>query len=670
MSYVQTLGFSYFQNDLDPRFKIVTTPDGLTEMMNVLRDAKLVAFDYETTGVKWFKGDRPCGVAFTTQNPGDPEPLNFYVPYRHHTLQHQLAPSKVIAAQKEILTNPAITKLAHNIKFDEHMSHTEGLWVAGNRIDTLIEARLYDENTNAGLKERGFKDLRDPSAQKYDKMLSVDLARLAKRRGLKKTEYLNKFGYSELDIWLAGTYAAMDTFLTWRLHQFYDMKGVYSQFSKSPRGDQFPGIYQVEMKLTEVLCDMERIGIPMDIPYLQDLNTKLMQSRERAESSFFQLAKVDKFNLGSDAELRDYMINGLGLTLTKETKSGAKAVDSDVIAEFVPQHPFLKHVLRWKDVNKKITTYTTSLVELCDEHGVVHGDFRQVGTNTGRLSCKNPNMQNIASDNKDRAEEAEDHIDPESIKRAFIVQRQPGDPFLAHCGGEKLSRLFVDYSQAELRVMAHYSEDKRLLETYHSDDGDIHTAVEQAVFGTTGKYRRMAKVINFGLSYCMSAMGFARQVKGVSMEQAEEYFNEFNAKFPGIPAFRNALWHSAARNKGTFTNMFGRRRTLPDLLSDDRKLLGRAQRQAIGSLIQGTAAELTKDALVRLWICFQERGLKSRPSQTVHDEIQVDGPVSEMAEVARITKYIMEDYPAFRVPIKADVEVSDFSWAHKQGVNI
>lgn len=653
--WIQTRLFSTFELNQDPRYKVVVRSDDLQQMMNCLKSCSTVAFDYETSGIEWWKEARPCGIAFSARPSPSSELLNWYVPYRHHTEQKQMNPDKAIMAQKEILTNPAITKIAHNIKFDEHMCHTEGLWVAGDRIDTMIEAYLYNENDVLKLKERGFKDLRDPSAKKYDKMIDVELARLIKRRRVQKTEYLNSFGYSELDIYLCGMYAAMDTNLTYRLHEFYEQKGVRSMFSASPRGKDQLGVYQTEMMLTEVLCDMERIGCTLDIPYLKNLHDVLIQEREKAEEAFFKTAGVDRFNIGASEELLDYLKNTLHLELTQLTKSGKEAVDQKVLKSFIPQHPHLSHLLRWKDVEKKRSTYTLSLIDMCDEKGIVHGNFQQVGTKTGRMACSQPNLQNVVSD------ESKEGVDPESVKRGYVVQRNPSDTF---CQGSKLFRLFADYSQIELRVIAHYTQDPRLLKTY-AEDGDIHSEVENAVFGTVGPNRRYAKIIGFGISYGMSPMGFVRQIDGVSLDEAESFFNEFNAKFPNIPSFREKFWAKAARDRCQFVNMFGRRRTMPDLISASFKDKMSAQRKSFGSLIQGTAAELTKLSLVRMFHAFKEAGMKSRPVQTVHDEIQVDGPMEEFSETARLTRHIMEDFPDFSIPIKVELQASTRSWAEK-----
>jgi DNA polymerase-1 len=715
MLYVQSIAFSYFAYRQDPRFRVVTTTDQLEYMMNVLRPAKALAVDYETNGLEWWRDKRPCGVAFATQGADDPFPLNFYVPFRHVTGQPQLSPDIVIAAQKELLEDETKLKIAHNIKFEQHMSRVDGIRLRGPRVDTMIEARLYNEDAPAGLKERIVLDLNDPDGKLHEDMLHTDLVRLAKWRGMGIEAYRDLFGFSEMEIFLCGRYAAHDAYGTWELHKFYEQQGVRTYYSRSPRGPGFRGIYDIEMKLTDVLAKMEHVGQPLDIEYLKLLHSALLEEKEKAEVAFFMAFqnKCTYFNLSSDDQLRDFLLKGLKLKWDKYTKAGNLAVDYDVLSELSKEVPALEHALRFKEVEKKLSTYTLAMVERADDYGILHGDFQQVGTNTGRLSCKQPNLQNLASDDADRAKSfwkpypkeswksalaADPKVssamkavaalagfgcDPESVKRAFVVHRRLDDPYmLGLCNklgkAPKLFRMYWDYSQIELRVLADYTRDERLVKAY-LEDKDIHDEVERAVFGTGTEYgpdgkkidgpnRRKAKVINFGLSYCMSPIGFVRQIKEVTPEEAEHYFNEYNKKFPGVPAFRQKFWSFIRMNKCQFDNKFGRTRHVPGIVANDQQIRKRNERQAIATLIQGTAAELTKQSLVLLDEYIEEKGLLSRLSQTIHDEIQIDGPVAEFADMARTAKKTMEDYPDFCVPIKVDGKWSIENWIVKSEI--
>jgi DNA polymerase-1 len=673
-------GFSYYSFHQDPHLRVITTPDGLQEAENILKAGpKSFAYDTETNGLAWWRGDHICGAAFATRPTGGNIEA-FYIPYRHVTGQHQITPDHVIAFQKQFLEDPSYEVIAHNIKFDEHMARQDGLTIQGPRVDTMIEARLFHEDRSAGLKSRLITDLGDPNAQLYADMLDLDIVRMSKALGMNKTAYLKEFGYSGLDIWLAGQYASYDVVGTWKLHEFYEDAGVRAYYSKSPRmvpGREFRGIYDIEMKLTEVLCDVERVGVPLDIDRLHQLYAFLLKEREIAEGTFFKETGLEYFNLGSDDELRDRLLGFFKVPLQKTTKSGALAVDSEVLGKAAQAFPVLNHVLRWKEVDKKISTYTLSLLGYCDENGVLHGNFQQVGTNTGRLACRDPNLQNQPSDDSSR-KKANNGVDPESVKQIFGIQRHPNDPihFLFHRGKPGMAyRLYVDYSQIELRVLGHYSQDHRMCQTYR-DGGDIHDAVENAVFGT-GKNtpegdinRRKAKVINFGLSYCMTPQGFARQIPEVTEEEAQMYFDEYNKKFPRVGAFRQEFWSYIRMNACQFQNMFGRTRHIAAIVSVINSERRRAERQAIATLIQGTAAELTKESMVRIYEWLNEEGLSSKQVLTVHDEVQLDGPMEEFAYVARGVIKIMTDFPDFSVPVEVGTEWSVTNWAEKKELNM
>ena len=684
--HVQSSGYSYFGFGQDPRYKVVTNLDELQEAENALKRSKVHAFDTETEGLAWWKGDRICGHCWATRPDGG-EIQSYYIPIRHRTGQSQLPAEVVTAFSKQFLEDTSTTTICHNIKFDEHMAHQDGMQILGRRIDTLIEARFFAEDRDAGLKERAFTDLQDPNAKMYDELLQLELARLAKWQGMNKTEYLKEFGYSGIDIWLCGMYASRDADMTLRLHEFYESKGVSEYYGHSPRtveGRELMSVYDTEMELTRVLCDVERIGVQLDVDRIHKMHAVLEREKARAEAEFFKTTGLEYFNLGSDDQLRETLMGYFGCKLTKLTKSGNLAVDSDVIGEFTKGYPVLSWVLRYKDVDKKLTTYSKTLLEFCDEHGVVHGDFQQVGTNTGRLSCRRPNLQNLpagidAGLLKDLGftdEEIAFAKEWEDVKKIFIVQRNPNSPSLRELLGDTsrtMVRTFLDYSQVELRVMAHYTQDPRMVKTY-LNDGDIHDEVELAVFGTgrtteAGDInRRKAKVINFGLSYCMSAIGYARQLKATEQE-GQEAFDEFNRKFPRVKLFREGLYgYIRAQSDQGFRNMFGRSRRLPDIISGYTKDRKRAERQAIGTLIQGTAAELTKLSMVLVDRWLRANNLTTRQVETVHDEIQLDGPAEEFSMVARGVKEIMEDFPDFIVPIKVEGEWSTTTWAAKKAI--
>lgn len=679
--YVQMTAYSFFEGQQDPRFRVCLTSSDLQEAENFLSRARVIAHDYETDGLAWWAGKRACGGALSARVDG--EVRGFYVPYRHRTGQRQVDPEVAVAFQKRFVEDPRVLKVYHNRKFDDHMGRRDGITIAGPCEDTMLAARLYREDAPAGLKERALSDLNDPDAKRHEDLLNLDIVRLAKAMGLTKTAYKDAFGYAALDLFLCGRYAAHDAYLTLRLHEFYEEKGVREYYSRSPRGSDYWGVWDVEMALVEVLCDMEEVGVPVDVDHVRNMSRHLAREKERAELAFFSESGLEYFNLGSDDQLRE-RLQSKGCKFTKMTSKGNLAMDANVLVETMAKLPFVKWVLRWRDVDKLLSTYTVSLLKFVDEHGVLHGNYRQMGTNTGRLSCGEPNLQNIVSGVdlkflRDVLGFEKDRLDAcrlyESVKRIFVVQRTSADPFFS----PRMFRNYSDYSQVELRVIAHYTQDPRLLRTYR-EGGDVHDEVERTVFDTgkhedpvtgearDGPNRRKAKVINFGLSYCMSPIGFHNQLPEVSVEEAEGYFDQYNVNFPEVDAFRKQFWGFVLTNGLCFNSMFGRTRRVPAIASPVWRLAQRAKRQAFATLIQGTAADVMKLSLVRVSRALRDAGLGSRLTGTVHDEAHVDGPVEEFAEVARLLKSVMEDFPDFTVPVVVDSEYSVTHWGDKHPV--
>jgi DNA polymerase-1 len=590
----------------------------------------------------------------------------------------QLPPEKVLAAQQTILGDPKITKVAHNSKFERHMARVDGLRVRGEVVDTMVAAHLYKSTELIGLKERLIADVGDHAAAELKDTLQQDIRRLAKWRGLGVKAYRASYGYTELDQWLIQPYGCADALGALKLFNHYDSIGVRSYYSKPRRGPQYLSLWETEMALTEVFSHMEHIGQPLDLDYLKHLHVYMEMEKEKAEAAFFSTFHVQKFNLGSDDEIRQFLQKGLKVRLVKKTNKGAMAVDADVLLDLESSYPGLGHLLRWKDCEKKASTYTIALAARADQHGILHADFQSVGTVTGRVSCKEPNLQNVASDDAARAKAA-GGVDPESIKRAFIVPRKTADPYMQwvqkHRGpGVQLVRQFWDLSQVELRVIAHYTREPRMLQVY-AEDGDIHEATENAVFGT-GKStphgdinRRYAKNLNFGMAYGLGPAGFSRQVKGITLERAEQIYTEFRQKFGQIWRYKAQFLGWVRANGCRFDNMFGRTRYVPDLISEERDLRARAEREAFSTLIQGTAAELSKVAMVLIDRDLRARGLESRLTQMVHDELQIDGPLEEEREVSKIVLHRMTDFPDFVVPIRVEAKRSVTHWSDKSTID-
>lgn len=638
----QLSAFAQFQSD-DPQRVVVTEPAEFERLINFLQTRKVLVFDYETSGLEYYLGAESIGVAFGAWDDSG-RLWNAYVPYRHRTGQAQLDFNRIAPAISGLLADHNTLKVCQNIKFEDHFTRREGWVLNGPRFDTMIAARLYNENYSAALEHRAAKDLgMGEAAYEGKRLLDAEIKRLARAQGLSKTAYLQGRGYSEVCIQLCGYYAGTDTMLTANLYQFYDKWGIQTYY---------PRIWPTEMYLTKVVCDMEEHGLLVDHAYLDNLRKMLTVERDRLEGLIRQQVG-SKFNMASDEHVRSYMRDTLRLKLWRRTKNEALSVDHDVLEEFVCLYPVLDLILKWRDVEKLLSTYTTSILDKMDARGYVHGDLQQVGTTTGRLSCKEPNYHNFPGDDSERVE-ACGGVDPWSIKRAILVE-------------PSYVNIYADYSQVELRVLAFYSADKIMMDAYQKGE-DIHERTSQEVGAFLGKPlpRRVAKVVNFGLSYGMSYWGLARQAK-ISEDEAKEFLDTFMHRYPGIPRYKKALIELARSQQGQVCNLFGRTRRLPDLFSGDWRESSGAERQLIASMIQGTAAELTKESLVRLDQYFVSEGLPVKLINTVHDEIQASTLPEYLHIVAPATKALMENYPEFApIPIIVDLETSTTAWNAKQ----
>lgn len=637
-----------------PDKSLVMSGGAFNRMLNFLSCSPVVVFDHETSGLEWFKDARSCGLALAGWDKSTGEAHSFYVPYRHRTGEVQLDISAIGPALKDLLADESRTKVAHNIKFDEHFSRREGWMVGGPRYDTMIAARLFDENRPLALKTRAAQDLGRNDADEWETKVEREVVRLARIHRMKKTDYKSKYGYSQVAIPMAGIYACLDVEFTLQLYGLYERAEISTTY---------PRIWGTEMRLTEALCDMEEAGLPIDVDYLENLRDSLHGVKAGLEMEIEKLLGRE-INLGSDDELRNLLVNGLGLHLTKLTKAKALSVDREVLESFESHHPVIKLILDWRDAEKLYSTYTTSILKQLDDRNLLHANFQQVGTDTGRLSCRQPNFQNMPTDDDKRAEKNSgcdlEHggIDPWSIRRAFGNR------------GKGWVRLYFDYSQIELRVLAFYTKDPVMVDNYIKG-GDIHERTSLEVFGSKEKkHRRISKVINFGLSYCMTELGLSRQAK-IPYDDAEKFLATFFQRYQGVTSFRKRFWAQVRAQGCRFQNLFGRPRRVPHIVSPNDYHRGRGERQAIATLIQGTAAELTKESLVRVHERFKREGLPAYLVNTVHDEIQVDCHAEALVSVCSAMKEEMERFPEFDpIPVVVDGDYSTQSWADKKGLPI
>jgi DNA polymerase-1 len=390
----------------------------------------------------------------------------------------------------------------------------------------------------------------------------------------------------------------------------------------------------IDLPLAHVLHRMEQAGVQLDCDVLAEMSSKLQGDIRHLESSIHEKAGVE-FNVNSPKQLGDVLFNRLGLPRPfKSGKGKTISTAQDVLEGLASEHEIVKLVLEFRQLTKLKSTYIDSLPLLC-RNGRLHTSFNQAATATGRLSSTNPNLQNIPI----RTELGRE------IRAAFVAS--PGKLLVG-----------ADYSQIELRLLAHYSQDPLLLEAYRTGK-DIHTLTAAEVFGVPpmlidAEHRRRAKAVNFGIVYGLSPFGLAQQL-GIEQKEAKRFIEAYFERYAGVRVFIDATLEQARRD-GFVRNLFGRKRPIPDLLSKNPNLRGFAERTAVNTPLQGTAADLIKIAMLRLENELRTRGLETKMLLQVHDELVLEAPESEVELVKQLVKECMEGAHALSVPL--DVEVS------------
>jgi DNA polymerase-1 len=390
---------------------------------------------------------------------------------------------------------------------------------------------------------------------------------------------------------------------------------------------------EVELPLVGVLARMERAGIGVDREYLGELGDSLRDRLATIEKDVYAEAG-EPFNINSALQLREVLFERLGLPILKKTPKGAPSTDAVVLTKLAEEHPVVEHLLRYRELEKLRSTYVDGLLPLVSADGRIHAHFNQMGAATGRLSSDHPNLQNIPV----RSPEGM------TIRRAFVAD--PGHHFVV-----------ADYSQIELRILAHLSEDTGLIDAFAADE-DIHTATAARVFGidpteVTPEQRRRAKVINFGLLYGMESYGLAQRLE-ISTEEAQDQMDAYFAQYPDVQAFMKGIV-AEARESGYTTTILGRRRYLPELASGNFRQRQTGERMALNAPIQGSAADVIKKAMVQLDADLQMSANGTRMLLQIHDELVLEVPDDQMEEAQEHIRTVMEGVVPLRVPLRVDV---------------
>ena len=593
-------------------YQIVLTEAHLEDWIKKIKAAELIAVDTETTSLDYMIADL-VGISVAVE-PGEAA----YIPFGHDYLgvPEQLSRELVLAAVKPLLEDPGIKKVGQNLKYDMSIFAQHGIALQGIEFDTMLESYVLDSVATR-------HDM-DSLAEKYLGEQTIKFADVAGKGAGQLT-------FNQIALEIAGPYAAEDADITLRLHQV-----LWPQVSAhTSLGKVFTDI---ELPLVPVLSRIERTGALVDDTLLFQQSQELALRLAELEREAWDLAGQE-FNLASPKQLGDILFTKLEIPILKKTAKGAPSTKEEVLQELALDYPLPKVLIEHRGLAKLKSTYTDKLPVMINRTTKrIHTSYNQSGTATGRLSSSDPNLQNIPVRN----------AEGRRVRQAFI----PAE-------GSKM--VAADYSQIELRIMAHLSEDPSLLAAFAAGQ-DIHRATAAEVFSThpeqvTIDQRRSAKAINFGLIYGMSAFGLAKQLN-IGRKQAAEYIDTYFDRYPGVLNYMNSV-RSTAAEAGYVETYFGRRLYLPEINSRNGMRRQAAERTAINAPMQGTAADIIKLAMISVDDWLQNSDLRSVMIMQVHDELVLEVPEDELQVVSEGLMQRMESAATLKVPLLVDVGVGN-----------
>jgi DNA polymerase-1 len=591
-------------------FDTILSEADLQKWLEKIDAAELVGFDTETTSINYMEAEL-VGLSFAVDD-GDAA----YLPVAHSypDAPQQLDRNTVLNRLKPWLENADKVKVGHHLKYDAHILSNYGINLAGMRYDSMLESYVLDSTATR-------HDL-NSVARKYLGQETIHFEDVA-GKGVKQLRF------DEVSIDQAAPYAAEDADVTLRLH-----RTLWPMLQSTGR---LADIYEhIEQPLIPVLKRMEEHGVLVDAGLLGELSAEFAGKMATVEAKAHQVAG-HPFNLSSPKQLQQILFEELNLPVIRKTPKGQPSTAEDVLAELAPDYPLPQLILDFRSLSKLKSTYTDKLPkQIFAVTGRIHTSYHQAVAATGRLSSSDPNLQNIPI----RSEEGR------RIRQAFTA---PDDFVL----------LAADYSQIELRIMAHISGDEGLLAAF-ADDRDIHQATAAEVFDVPldevpPDLRRSAKAINFGLIYGMSAFGLARQL-GISRGQAQDYVNLYFARYPGVKAYMDSTRIQAQEN-GYVETVFGRRLYLPEINARQAPRRQYAERSAINAPMQGTAADIIKKAMITVDAWLQKEKIDARLIMQVHDELVLEVRKKDIDEVKTRVVELMNSAATLRAPLKVDVGV-------------
>ena len=601
---------------------LVQTAEDLENLRRKLQDAKIIAFDTETTSTDQMQAEL-VGISLAVE-----EGEGFYIPVGHRPeLGDQLSVEAVMSALEGPMTDPKIPKAGHNLKYDYVLMARYGLRASPLGFDSMIAEWLRNpDSRNLGLKNLVWVELNES-------MTEID-ALIGKGR--------NQITMAEVPIEAAGAYAAADAETVLRLIPILKKELV------DRHADHL--LEELEMPLIPVLADMEMAGISLDIPFLSEMSQDLeLRVGEIVENIY--KAVGEEFNLNSPQQLSTALFDRLQIQppdRVRRTKSGFYSTSAAILEEIRDQSPVVDWVLEYRELSKLKSTYLDALpAQVNPATGRIHTSYNQTGSVTGRIASSNPNLQNIPI----RTELGR------KVRHGFIAS--PGMVLLA-----------VDYSQVELRIAAHMAEDQTMISAFRAGQ-DIHATTAAAIYNipldeVDRDQRRHAKAINFGLIYGMSPFGLTRTTD-LTLAEAENFVEAYFERFPGVKSYLDQTRKLAA-DQGYVETLLGRRRYFLGLKSQSNyNVRSREEREAINAPIQGTAADIMKIAMIRTHKALSESALSARMLLQVHDELVLECPVEELGETARLVRDVMEASYELSVPLDTDARQGK-NWGEMQDI--
>ena len=594
---------------LDAEYETVLDEASFNAWLKKLQQADIFAFDTETTSLNYMQA-RVVGVSFAVE-----EGKAAYVPFGHdyEGAPQQLSEDTVLGALKPLLEDKNKAKLGQNLKYDTHVLINHGIHMQGVAHDTLLESYVLDSTKRHDM---------DSMASRFLNHNTIHFEDVA-GKGVKQLTF------NQIDLDEAGPYAAEDADITLRLHNT-----IHAQLEKNKSLNE---VYEkIELPLMSIIQNIEHNGVKVDVDMLARQSEELAKRMQEIQQQAYEEAG-EEFNLASPKQIQAIFFEKLELPVIRKTPKGQPSTAEDVLQELALDYPLPKLILEHRGLSKLKSTYTDKLPKQVDENtGRVHTSYHQAVAATGRLSSSDPNLQNIPV----RSEEGR------KIRQAFIADK-----------GYKL--LAADYSQIELRIMAHLSADKSLLKAF-AEGKDIHRATAAEVFNlqldeVENEQRRAAKAINFGLIYGMSAFGLAKQLN-ITRYEAQDYVDLYFERYPGVKDYMDST-REKAHEQGYVETLYGRRLYLPEINSRNGMRRQYAERTAINAPMQGSAADIIKRAMISLAASLEESKLDARMVMQVHDELVFEVAEKDVEALTSLVHKDMESAAQLDVPLLVDVGV-------------